>query len=133
MEKMARACHTSFFFWPPSNPRGFGPFKPNGVLMHILHTESSNGWGGQEIRILKESIGLRQRGHTIVFAVVCGGKLVDQARKEGFTVYEVDFRRISAFSALRELIRIIRRHQIDTINTHSSLDAWLGGLAARLT
>jgi glycosyltransferase involved in cell wall biosynthesis len=101
--------------------------------MHILHTESSNGWGGQEIRILKEAIGLRQRGHTIVFAVVSGGKLVDQARKEGFTVYEVAFCRTSVFSALRDLIRIILRHQIGIINTHSSLDAWLGGLAARLT
>ena len=37
--------------------------------MPILHTESSNGWGGQEIRILKEAIGLRSRGHEIVFAV----------------------------------------------------------------
>ncbi len=101
--------------------------------MHILHTESSNGWGGQEIRILKESMGLRQRGHEIVFAVVRGGKLIDQARKEGFIVYEIDFRRSSAFSALRDLVSIIRRHQIEVVNTHSSLDAWFGGLAARIS
>jgi glycosyltransferase involved in cell wall biosynthesis len=100
--------------------------------MHILHTESSNGWGGQEIRILKEAIGLRQRGHEIFFAVVKGGKLIDYARKEGFTVYEIDFRRSSAFLALWNLLRIIRRHKISVVNTHSSLDAWLGGLAARI-
>ncbi|HUD01164.1 MAG TPA: glycosyltransferase family 4 protein [Rhabdochlamydiaceae bacterium] len=100
--------------------------------MHILHTESSNGWGGQEIRILKESIGLRERGHDIIFAIVRGGKLIDHARKEGFTVYEIDFRRPAAFSALRNLLRIIRAHKIDIVNTHSSLDAWLGGIAARV-
>lgn len=100
--------------------------------MHILHTESSNGWGGQEIRILKEALGLRQLGHDIVFAVVRGGKLIDYARKEGFTVYEIDFRRSSAFLALWNLLRIIRRHKINIVNTHSSLDAWLGGLAARI-
>lgn len=100
--------------------------------MHILHTESSNGWGGQEIRILKEAVGLRRLGHEILFAVVKGGKLIDYARKEGFTVYEIDFRRSSAFSVLWNLLRILRRHKINVVNTHSSLDAWLGGLAARI-
>ena len=100
--------------------------------MKILHTESSNGWGGQEIRILKESIGLRQRGHEILFAVVEGGKLAHYARQEGFTVYEVPFRRSKALRALTNLVSIIRKHEIDVVNTHSSLDAWLGGLAARL-
>src|SRR5882672_10741516 len=100
--------------------------------MPILHTESSNGWGGQEIRILKEAIGLRSRGHEIIFAVVSGGKLVDRARKAGFTVYEIDFRKSSAFSALRNLLRIIKKHQISIVNTHSSLDSWLGGIAGKI-
>ncbi len=100
--------------------------------MPILHTESSNGWGGQEIRILKEAIGLRSRGHEIIFAVVRGGKLVDQARKAGFTVYEIDFHRSKAFSALRDLLKIIRKHKISIVNTHSSLDSWLGGIAGKI-
>jgi glycosyltransferase involved in cell wall biosynthesis len=100
--------------------------------MPILHTESSNGWGGQEIRILKEAIGLKNRGHEIIFAVVRGGKLIDRARNAGFTVYEINFRRSSAFSALRNLLRIIREHKISIVNTHSSLDSWLGGIAGRI-
>jgi glycosyltransferase involved in cell wall biosynthesis len=100
--------------------------------MKILHTESSNGWGGQEIRILKESMGLRSRGHEIVFAVVRGGKLADYARKEGFTVYEIEFRRSAAFSALKNLVQIIRKHQIEIVNTHSSLDSWIGGIAGKI-
>ena len=33
--------------------------------LRIGHTESSLGWGGQEIRILSESKGLIARGHDV--------------------------------------------------------------------
>jgi ketol-acid reductoisomerase len=69
----------------------------------ILYTESSNGWGGQEIRVLKEAIGLRARGHTCVFAVQKEGKLSSQARKEGFSVYELSFEKKYAISVLWSL------------------------------
>jgi glycosyltransferase involved in cell wall biosynthesis len=100
--------------------------------MHILHTESSTGWGGQEIRIFKESLGLREQGFTITLAVVRGGKLVSHARKEGLNVVEVDFKRSHALQAVWQLCKIIRQNKIDVVNTHSSLDAWLGGVAARI-
>ena len=99
--------------------------------MRILHTESSNGWGGQEIRILREASGMRERGHEVYFACVHGGKLADRARKEGFVVYELPFRWRSALWTVAKLAFIMRRHRIDSVNTHSSLDAWLGGMAAR--
>ncbi|MBT7461989.1 MAG: glycosyltransferase family 1 protein, partial [Waddliaceae bacterium] len=44
--------------------------------MHILHTEASPGWGGQEIRILRESEGLRERGHDVIFIIQENGGLV---------------------------------------------------------
>lgn len=101
--------------------------------MKILHTESSNGWGGQEIRILKESLGLKERGHEIVFVVQKGGGLVFKAKGQGFVVYEIDFKKKRALFAIWSLVKIIRRHQIEIINTHSSLDGWLGGIAGRLS
>src|ERR1700722_15490046 len=100
--------------------------------MRILHTESSSGWGGQEIRILKESRGLRDRGHACFFAVATGGGLVSKAQNEGFIVFEILFKRPRALLAIWELIKIIRSQKIDLIVTHSSLDAWIGGIAARL-
>ena len=33
--------------------------------MHIVHTESSCGWGGQEIRVLEEAAGMLARGHRV--------------------------------------------------------------------
>ncbi|NGX39806.1 MAG: N-acetyl-alpha-D-glucosaminyl L-malate synthase [Chlamydiae bacterium] len=101
--------------------------------MKVLHTESSNGWGGQEMRILSESIGMRERGHEIIMAVQQGGGLVEKGRKAGFTIYEIDFKRSKALLVLMQLHRIIKKEKIALINTHSSLDAWLGGIAGRST
>jgi glycosyltransferase involved in cell wall biosynthesis len=100
--------------------------------MRILHTESSSGWGGQEIRILKEALGLQTRGHEFFFAIAKGGGLAAKAREKGFTVYEMTFRKPRALSVVLRLLRIIRKHKIDLIVTHSSTDSWLGGIAARL-
>jgi len=99
--------------------------------MRILHTEASNGWGGQEMRILQEAIGMRSRGHTIIFCVTTGGKLAKKAREEGFFVYELPFLKKKAFSVIRQLRCIVKENEIDLINTHSSIDAWLGGITAK--
>lgn len=100
--------------------------------MRVLHTESSSGWGGQEIRILRESEGMRSRGYEVIMAVAKGGGLVAEARKRGFTVYELNFKKGSAAATLMQLMKIARKHDIELINTHSSMDAWLGGIAARM-
>lgn len=100
--------------------------------MRILHTESSRGWGGQEIRILREAEGMRQRGHEVVLAVQTGGGLIPRAKEAGFTVYELPFRKLSAPKTIYALVQICKTHSIDLVNTHSSLDAWLGGIAARI-
>lgn len=101
--------------------------------MRILHTESSSGWGGQEIRILREAEGMRQEGHEILFAVAKGGGLVTKARERGFIVHEMIFKKRHACPTLRQLCGLIRKEKIDCVNTHSSMDAWFGGLAARIT
>jgi len=99
--------------------------------MRILHLEASPGWGGQEIRILRESIGMRERGHSVVLAVMRGAELGKRAKSAGFEVYELNFHRSGWLVTFFRLCRIIKNHRIDLINTHSSLDSWIGGLAAR--
>lgn len=101
--------------------------------MKILHIESSPGWGGQEMRILSEAKGMRARGHQIILAVQEGGGLVEPARKEGFLVYEYPFKKSRFFQGLYHLTRIIRTHGIEIVNTHSSVDAWIGGLAGKIS
>jgi len=100
--------------------------------MKILHLEASPGWGGQEIRILREAEGMRDRGHEVFFCVMKGGKLIDAACKAGFTVYPLNFNKAGWLYSLFRLISIIRKHEIEVVNTHSSLDSWIGGIAGRI-
>ncbi len=102
------------------------------MIKTILHTEASLGFGGQEIRILKESIGMRKRGYNIIIAANPGAKILDVMANEGFKIYSVPFKKKKLFSVLLELRKIIRDENVDLINTHSSLDSWLAGIAARL-
>lgn len=99
--------------------------------MRILHLEASPGWGGQEIRILREALGMKERGHSLFFAVMKGAELGRRARAAGFLVYELNFHKTGWLKTFYHLCRMIKKHEIDLINTHSSLDAWIGGLAGR--
>lgn len=83
------------------------------------------------MRILKESKGMRARGHTLILGVMTGGMLISKARAEGFLVYELNFRRRAWPLLFFQLLRIYARHAITLVNTHSSLDSWIGGISAR--
>lgn len=100
--------------------------------MRILHLEASTGWGGQEIRILREAEGMRVRGHEMILGVAKGGALVSRARDAGFPVYELEFKKTGWPLTFYRLLRILKRHRIDLVNTHSSLNAWIGAAAARV-
>lgn len=101
--------------------------------MKILHTEASPGWGGQELRILREAEGMRARGHQVILAIQEKGGLVQPAREAGFLVYEIPFKKARAFQVLFQLTRLIRKHGIEIVNTHSSIDAWIGGIAGKIS
>jgi Glycosyltransferase len=101
--------------------------------MNILHLEASSGWGGQEMRILHEAEGMRLRGHQITFAIMKQGLLAQKAREAGFTVYEMNFHKSGWLITLFRLLRLIKIRSIDVVNTHSSLDSWIGGIAARIS
>ena len=49
--------------------------------VRILHTESSLGWGGQEIRILTEAAGMRRRGHDVRLAAPRKAPIFDEAER----------------------------------------------------
>ena len=97
----------------------------------VLHTEASKGWGGQEIRILDESDGMRRRGHDVQITGVGGTPLADAARQRGipFHATPIDRRSFKALSALR---RVIKEIDPDVIVTHSSSDSWVTAAASFL-
>lgn len=96
--------------------------------MKILHTEASCGWGGQEIRILEESRGLIARGHEVSIACPAHARMTAEAPRFGVPVVALplEFKTIAGFRALRRHLAATRP---DVVNTHSSADSWLTGLA----
>ena len=97
----------------------------------ILHTESSLGWGGQERRILVEALVMRQRGHRLSFACDPRGELYRRALRQDFPVTAVTFGGGHNLMAWITLRRRLAAAPVDIVNTHSSLDSWVGTLAWR--
>ena len=99
----------------------------------LLHLESSPGLGGQEIRTLAEARWAAERGWRVLVGCPPTGKLYAMARGGGgVEVAPVAMRGPLDPRALLALVRLMRREGVDIVHTHSSVDAWLGGLAARL-
>lgn len=97
----------------------------------ILHTESSLGWGGQENRTLNEMLTMREMGHRCLLVVQPGAKLGIRAREAGFEVTEIKMRGALDIPAMRAFRRLITRESIQIVNTHSSKDTLVAGLAVR--
>ncbi len=101
--------------------------------LHIVHTESSCGWGGQEIRVLSEMRGMQERGHRVTLVTPPEARIATVAREMGLTVVTLPITR-KRLPALWALWQWLRRESagIDVLNTHSSTDSWLAAVACRL-
>jgi glycosyltransferase involved in cell wall biosynthesis len=103
---------------------------PGGRPLSIVHTESSCGWGGQEIRVLTEARGFIDRGHQVTLLAPAEAPISGAAQRMNIPVVAVPLRekRLRDLWSLRSWIAANRR-RIDIINTHSSTDSWLGAVA----
>src|ERR1700691_3723542 len=96
--------------------------------MHIVHTEASLGWGGQEIRILGEAAGMIARGHRVSLLCPPAASIFSEAANRGVPVTALPIARKN----LRGLLALrgwFKNHVPDVVNTHSSTDSWLAALA----
>jgi glycosyltransferase involved in cell wall biosynthesis len=98
----------------------------------ILHTESSLGWGGQEIRVLMESSEFKRRGHNVIIACHPDSQLYKRSKDTGIKTVAIEMGKKFNSSACFNLLRLIKREEVDFINTHSSGDSWSGSLAAKI-
>jgi glycosyltransferase involved in cell wall biosynthesis len=98
-------------------------------LLSIVHTESSLGWGGQELRILAESQGLARRGHRITLICPREARIHAEAPSWGLQPVTLPIGRktLAGFRALR---RWLAANKCDVLSTHSSTDSWLVALAS---
>lgn len=100
--------------------------------LSILHSESSRGWGGQEVRTLKEMIALRALGHHIELVCPVDAVLGERSRSEGFPVHHARIRSGADVRSMLQIRAILARGQFDILNTHSGHDSLVAGMAGRL-
>jgi glycosyltransferase involved in cell wall biosynthesis len=96
--------------------------------VHIVHTEASQGWGGQEIRILGEAAGMMGRGHRVTLLCPGTAQIFAGAARYGVSAEVLPIGRKN-FTGLIALRNWLKGHPVDVINTHSSTDSWLAALA----
>jgi len=96
--------------------------------LHIVHTESSLGWGGQEMRILSEALGFMQRGHRLTLLTPSSSTIYGAAIKAGIetVALPMEKKRLKGVMSLRKWLA---DNNPDIVNTHSSTDSWLVALA----
>src|SRR2546429_8390153 len=96
--------------------------------MKILHTESSCGWGGQEIRILDEAHGMSLRGQSVAIVAPREARICGAALKRGLSAGALPIVR-KDLGGLLAMRRWLQAHPVDIVNSHSSTDSWLAALA----
>jgi len=103
----------------------------NKKKIKVLHTESSLGWGGQEIRVLTEAKIFSKYGHEVIIAADKTSLIDKRAHLYGINCKGIKLqkKRLADLFSLRKLIKEVNP---DVISCHSSTDHWLAALA-RLT
>ena len=96
--------------------------------LRIVHTESSLGWGGQEMRILSEAQGMIRRGHDVKLICPPQARIHMEAPNWGVPVLGVPIEKKRP-GCLRALVTALRANHADVVNTHSSTDSWLAALS----
>jgi glycosyltransferase involved in cell wall biosynthesis len=100
--------------------------------IRVLHTEWSDGWGGQEIRIIDEMKVMRSEGVEVYLACRALSVIREKALQNQIKVFTLGFKGNLDIKTLLSLKKIIKNHSIDIVNTHSGKDSWVGGFAAKL-
>jgi glycosyltransferase involved in cell wall biosynthesis len=98
----------------------------------ILYVESTKAMGGQELATLRYTDGLRKRGHRVVLVIQPDSPLREQISKKDILVEPVRMGKLGFIQAVFQLVRVMNQHQVDIVQSNSSLDSWLLSVAVRL-
>ncbi len=98
----------------------------------VAHTEASLGWGGQEIRVFEEMKAMRQRGHKMLLVAQPHSVIFAKAQAAGFQVEPMSSDRLKYPISILKLRRFFQQRQVEVVNTHSSRDGYICGIAAQL-
>ena len=97
----------------------------------VLHTEWSDGWGGQERRVLSEMVGMCARGYQQILACRSSSVIGREAKARGIRVVHLPFAGKFDLASIVGLKRLIDQEGVNLVSTHSGIDSWVGSIAAR--
>jgi glycosyltransferase involved in cell wall biosynthesis len=97
----------------------------------ILHTEWSEGFGGQEMRILLEIQEHQKGGHQVFLLAPPESPLLKTAHQRGMKIIPLKIRHTFDLQALCQIKKILKEKQIEVLHTHSSVDSWVASLAGK--
>ena len=101
-------------------------------IIKILHTEWSDGWGGQEIRILAESKAFIEKGYEMIIAAQPNSELFKQSNRAEVPTVALKLNKGLNLYSIIHLVRCIKDNRIDIVHTHSSVDSRTAGIAAKI-
>ena len=90
------------------------------------------GWGGQEMRILSDCRGLMARDHKAVIVCPPGSRIAERAIEEKIPVIRMPMSRGRMALDIAVAQALLRRYNVDIVNTHSATDSWIFGIAGRM-
>jgi len=97
----------------------------------ILHTTCHTQWGVLEKKIFNESVWMETKGHKIIIVAPKDTPLFLKAKKHGFKVYGIEFKKLSMIKDYKLLKSTFYNEKPDIINTHGNKDSRLALLAAK--
>lgn len=101
--------------------------------LRIVHSEAAIAFGGQERRIYKEMLAMRERGHHMEAICQPGCPLAVRLAEAGFTVHALPMAGPANYvRGVLAIRRILRAGRYDVLNTHSRRDTVIAAAAARL-
>jgi len=91
----------------------------------VLHTESSLGWGGQEIRTINDARFLGDNNHSVLIATPSASKLAEHLKKEDLPLLVNCPIEKKSILGILSLIKLLKAYEPDIVCTHSSSDSWI--------
>lgn len=101
--------------------------------LRILHSEAATSFGGQEHRIFKEMMAMREHGHHMEAVCQPHALLTQRLRDAGFQVHTLLMDgTVNYLKGVLRIRRLLKDGRFDVLNTHSRRDTMLAGMAGRL-
>ena len=101
--------------------------------LRIVHSEAATSFGGQEHRIFKEMVAMRERGHYLEAICQPDAELTPRLRDAGFVVHTMFMDGfINIVAGIERIRRILNAGRFDVLNTHSRQDTIIAAPAGRL-